>query len=158
MSDSPAELLPALSGAAAAYASRLANVDAAAIAHQPAPGKWSAGEVIAHLAETEIALSVRLRMILTADHPPLAAFDQDAWAAVGHYASRPVESWLALFGALREANTALLARLTPAQWARSGVHSERGPLTLLEIATFMVWHDERHLAQVERALEQAAKP
>ena len=46
----------------------------------PAPGKWSIREIIAHLADCEIAFSFRLRQTLADDHPVLQPFDQDKWA------------------------------------------------------------------------------
>ena len=155
MSDTHAEVLAALSSAADSFAGCLATATADAVTHAPAPGKWSAAEVMAHLAETEMALGVRLRMMLTADGPALAAFDQDAWAAVGDYAQRPATRSLALFRLLRDEDVALLRSLTDEEWARHGVHSERGRLTVAEVATFMTRHDGMHLAQMQRALEAA---
>jgi len=55
---------------------------------RPAPAKWSAAEILAHLADAEIVVSARLRSILGAPGTPLQAFDQDAWVAAGHYAKR----------------------------------------------------------------------
>ncbi len=146
------ELLQTLAGAADALARLVATAEAADLMRSPAPGQWSAAAVVAHLAETEIALGFRLRLMLTADQPALAAFDQDAWATVGDYEHRPVVRSLALFRLLRAENVALFERLSPEQWTRAGVHSERGPLTVADLAAFMAYHDERHVAQLQRAL------
>jgi len=150
--------LQALAGAPDALARSLATAEAADLMRPPAPGKWSAAAVLAHLAETEIALGWRLRMMLTADNPALASFDQDAWASVGDYPHRPAVRSLALFRLLREETVALFERLSPEQWQRTGVHSERGPLSVADLAAFMVYHDERHLAQLQRALAAGRTP
>jgi hypothetical protein len=55
---------------------------------RPAPGKWSAGEILAHLADCEIVTGWRMRQILGAPGTALQAFDQDTWAAAGHYEKR----------------------------------------------------------------------
>jgi hypothetical protein len=42
---------------------------------RPAPEKWSAAEILAHLADAEIVVSSRLRSILGAPGTPIQAFD-----------------------------------------------------------------------------------
>ena len=46
----------------------------------PAPGKWSAVQIVAHLAESELVFGYRIRAILANSGMPIAAYDQDAWA------------------------------------------------------------------------------
>src|SRR6202158_6361542 len=48
----------------------------------PAPGKWSIAEIVAHLADVEIVASWRMRAILGSNGTPIQPFDQDAWASV----------------------------------------------------------------------------
>jgi hypothetical protein len=61
------------------------GVPASKLAKRPAPGKWSVGEILAHLADCEIVVGWRMRQILGAPGTPIQAFDQDAWAAACHY-------------------------------------------------------------------------
>lgn len=117
---------------------------------RPAPGKWSAGEIIAHLADCEIVTGWRMRQILGAPGIPIQPFDQDAWAAAGHYEKRDPRKSLEQFRAAREGNLALLKSLTPEQWKHHGVHAERGVESLEHIVRLMAGHDLNHLAQVER--------
>jgi hypothetical protein len=152
MSDNRIELLTALAGAPQAFAELLSVASAETAARRPEPRRWSAAEVVAHLAEHELVLGVRLRMILTAEEPALLPYDQDAWALVGDYIARPAAESLALFGAVRAANVALLRRLERAGWQRAGLHPERGRLTVSDIANFTARHDRRHLEQARRAL------
>jgi hypothetical protein len=44
-----------------------------------APGKWSARQILTHLAQTEIALGTRTRMALTTRDYTAQSFDQDLW-------------------------------------------------------------------------------
>src|SRR5437879_13646758 len=47
---------------------------------RPAPGKWSIGEILAHLAEAELVGGYRIPMIPGWDGTPLQPFDQHVWA------------------------------------------------------------------------------
>jgi DinB superfamily len=125
---------------------------AARLRKRPAPGKWSAGEIIAHLADAELVMGWRIRQILGAPGSSLQAYDQDVWAAAGRYEKRDARKSLELFRALREANLALLKSLTPEKRKQHGMHAERGVETIEHIARMMAGHDLNHLAQVERLL------
>ena len=61
-----------------------------------------------------------------------------------------------LFRLLRDANLRLLDRLTPEQWQLGGVHSERGPMTIAELARQIAGHDINHVAQVEKLVGKDA--
>jgi len=117
---------------------------------RPAPGKWSAGEILAHLADSEIVVGWRMRQILGAPGSPIQAYDQDAWAAAGHYEKRDARKSLEQFRVVREANLRMLKSLTPEQWKHHGMHSERGVETIEHITCMMAGHDLNHTAQVER--------
>src|SRR5215470_20362849 len=130
----------------------LAQASPQALRVRPAPDKWSVAEVLAHLADSEIVLSWRVRSILGAPGTALQAFDQDAWARAGHYADRDPRRSLALFRAVREANLELYASLSPEDWERHGMHAERGKETLKHIVSLTAGHDLNHLKQIERIL------
>ena len=50
----------------------------------PAPGKWSAAEIVSHLADCEMVFGFRLRQTLAEDGPTIQPFDQEKWAAMYH--------------------------------------------------------------------------
>lgn len=137
----PKELERLLKGAAA---SRLQQ--------RPAPGKWSVTEILAHLSDTEIVASWRIRAILGAPGTPLQAFDQDAWVATGHYDRRDARVSLELFRVLREVNLELFKTLTPEQWKHYGMHAERGVETVEHMVRLFAGHDLNHTRQVEQIL------
>jgi hypothetical protein len=128
------------------------NASPAKLKKRPAPGKWSAAEIVAHLADAEIVLGYRVRAILGAPGTPIQAFDQDSWAEAGHYAQRNPRQSLEQLGALREGNLALYKSLTSEQWKHFGIHSERGQESVEHIARMMAGHDLNHLQQIERIL------
>ena len=124
---------------------------------RPAPDKWSVNEILAHLADTEIVVSFRMRMILGAPGTPIAAVDQDSWVTSGHYEKRDPRKSVEQFRVVREANLALLKSLTPQQWQHHGMHSERGQETIDQIVRMYAGHDINHLRQIERILSEEAK-
>src|SRR5271154_2359999 len=125
------------------------GVPTAKLRKRPAPDKWSVGEILAHLAETEIVGGFRMRMILGAPGTPIAAFDQDAWVISGHYAKRDPRKSVEQFRVVREANLALLKSLTPEQWKHYGMHAERGQETIEHIVLMFAGHDLNHLHQIQ---------
>ncbi|HUA01521.1 MAG TPA: DinB family protein [Candidatus Aquilonibacter sp.] len=135
----------------------LKRAPAAKLKKRPAPEKWSVSEIVAHLADTEMVIGCRVRMILGQPGATLQPFDQDAWAAAMRYGKRDARKSFAQFRAFREANLALLKSLTPEQWKQSGVHPERGELTVEKITVMTAGHDVNHLGQIERILAPARK-
>jgi hypothetical protein len=116
---------------------------------KPAPGKWSIGEILAHLAEGEIVIGYRYRMMLSASGGPIQAYDQNAWARNSRYERMDPKQSLATFRELRALNVALLKRLTPEQRKRYGIHSERGKESVEYFTRMIAGHDLNHLGQIE---------
>ncbi|MGA9882884.1 MAG: DinB family protein [Candidatus Acidiferrales bacterium] len=119
---------------------------------RPAPGKWSIAEIVAHLADAEVALGWRMRMVVSQPGEPIQPFDQDAWASAMRYEKRDLRKSLEQYRSLREANVTLLKSLTPDDWKKSAMHPERGEQTVRKIAKMTAGHDLNHLAQIETIL------
>ncbi len=128
------------------------GVPAARLKAAAAPKKWSVTEILMHLAEDELTSSWRYRQMLEYDGPQLAGFDQDLWAKWSDYRSWEPNNALNMFRLLREANLKLFAQLTPEQWERHGIHSERGRITVRELCRHMAAHDINHIEQIRRIL------
>jgi hypothetical protein len=123
---------------------------------RPSADKWSANEIVAHLSDSEIVTAFRIRVILGAPGSPIAAYDQDAWAASGHYEKRDPRRSVEQFRVVRDANLTLLKSLTAGQWQQYGMHSERGRETIEQIVRLTAGHDINHLKQAERILRVGA--
>jgi uncharacterized damage-inducible protein DinB len=117
-----------------------------------APGKWTVREILAHLAEDELASSWRYRQMIEHSGCALASFDQDEWARLGAYDAWNAREAFKMFRLLREANLRMLARLTAEEWQRYGIHAERGRISVADLARHMAGHDANHLLQIRRAL------
>lgn len=116
--------------------------------HSPAPGKWSIVQIVAHLADTEVVLAWRLRMVLAQSGSPLQAMDQDRWARALHYEQADVEEQVALFTTLRRQHCAIWSSLRDEEWQKFGMHEERGKETVERIAQHYAGHDINHLNQI----------
>jgi hypothetical protein len=114
----------------------------------PAPGKWSPGEIVAHLADCELVFGFRLRQTLAEDSPTIQPFDQDNWART-YKGVEPIEA-CAAFSAFRKWNLILLESALPAAANRPVTHPERGAMTFQTIVETMAGHDLNHLAQLQR--------
>jgi uncharacterized damage-inducible protein DinB len=114
----------------------------------PAPGKWSVREILCHLADCEIVFAFRLRQTLAEPHHVIQPFDQDLWAQ--NYAAYDALSALAVFAAVRDFNTRLIASLPPDAFSKPVSHPERGTMTFQAIVETMGGHDLNHIAQIEK--------
>jgi len=137
----------AIAGAPEHLARLMAGMTPLEIEAAPAPGKWSVREVVAHLADCEIAFGFRLRQAL-AGESHIQPFDQDAWARV--YEVYSANAALATFTALRAWNVAFVGGLSEEDKLKPAVHPERGEMTLWTIVETMAGHDRHHLAKMEK--------
>ena len=130
----------------------IAHASDAQLTSRPNKDKWSVGEILAHLAEDEIATAWRYRQMVEHSGSELPGFNQDLWAEMGSYAARAPRESLELFRLLRAVNLHFLQRLAPEQWKCSGIHAERGRITVRELATHMAGHDINHIEQIRKVL------
>jgi uncharacterized damage-inducible protein DinB len=112
-----------------------------------APHKWSVREVMAHLADCEIAFGFRLRQA-AAGVDVIQPFDQDDWAR--NYGAYSFSAALTTYRAVRAWNLAFIRSLTDEQKAQVVNHPERGTMTVWTIVETMAGHDRHHLAGLEK--------
>jgi len=115
---------------------------------RPGKGKWSIAEITAHLAEVEMVIGYRLRLIVSENRTKIQVMDQDAWVKGGHYNDRPVSMSLDHFRSLRKANLDFLRGLSRAQWNHYGRHPERGRETVKHTVALYAGHDLNHLKRI----------
>jgi hypothetical protein len=125
------------------------------LARRPGPGKWSIAEILAHLADAELVIGYRIRLILASNGTIIQAFDQDAWADTFNYGSRDPKISLETFRMLRENNLRLLSSVPRGSWKNYGEHQERGRETIDHLVKMMAGHDLNHLLQIEKIAKQA---
>jgi len=117
---------------------------------RPEPGKWSVHEIVVHCADSETNAALRIRYLLAESDPLIVGYDQDAWARLLDYHSQPLEESLLTAAAARERTAPLLRRMTEADWAKAGRHTESGPYTTEDWLRIYATHLEGHAQQIER--------
>jgi uncharacterized damage-inducible protein DinB len=127
-----------------------------ALTRRPAPSKWSVTEILAHLADTEMVLGFRVRLMLGQSGVPIQAFDQDVWATFSRYDQIPAAESLERITVDRRANVRLMRSLSPDQLQQHGLHTERGHETVAHVLNMWAGHDLNHRSQVQRILGKSA--
>lgn len=126
------------------------TVPEAARAWRPAPGKWSAHEIVCHCGDAEANAAMRIRYLAAETEPLIVGYDQAAWAKALDYAGHPAEPALALMEAARASTVALLRRMPESLWSRRGRHTESGEYSAEDWLRLYAEHLEKHAAQIER--------
>ena len=121
-----------------------------------APGKWSAREIVHHLADSEMTSAIRLRRLIAEERPVISGYDEEEFARRLHY-DRPHETSLELFKAVRESTAELLERMSGADWLREGTHSEVGRYSTETWLTIYAAHAHKHALQIRAARDAARK-
>jgi hypothetical protein len=122
------------------------------LAAVPAPDKWSAATILAHLADTEIVYGFRLRLMVASSGVTIQGTDQDAWAATLDYGTQDAAASVEDFRVNRERTLRMLKKLSKEQWDCYGVHTERGKETVRRVVELLAGHDLNHLRQIHSIL------
>jgi hypothetical protein len=111
-------------------------------------GGWTVRQVVHHLADSHMNAFVRMKLMLTEDHPTIKPYSQDSWAAQVDYTTMPTAPSLGIIRGLHERWVRLLESLPEAAWGRTANHPERGPVTLDGMLTIYAGHGEKHVEQI----------
>ncbi len=111
-------------------------------------GGWTVRQVVHHLADSHMHAYLRMRFIVTEDHPVIKPYDQDRWATLADAAGGPLEPSLVILDGLHDRWVQFLESLPEAAWTRSALHPERGEVTLQSMLRTYAGHGEKHLAHI----------
>jgi hypothetical protein len=148
----------------ARYAEGVAEVERALdgfpeenLSARPLPDKWTAREIVHHLADSESISAQRLRKLLTEERPIIQGYDQERYAVLLRYNERELAPALEAFRAARATTTQLLSKMTTADWEREGWHTESGRYTAETWLQIYAAHAHGHADQIRR-LRDTLKP
>lgn len=116
----------------------------------PLPGKWSACEIVHHLADSESTAAIRLRRLLVEDSPVIQSYDQDQFAARLAYNEREMAPALQAFESARTTTSQLLDRMNEDDWKREGTHTESGRYSAEDWLQIYADHAHNHAMQIRR--------
>jgi len=130
----------------------LERLPADALQWRPAPGKWSAHEVVCHCADSETVAATRIRFLVGEERPTLMGYDQDCWAQRLDYHALSLELALRQIEQVRAWTADLIRRFPAEAWAREGTHTESGRYGAEKWLAIYAEHLEVHARQIERNL------
>jgi hypothetical protein len=142
------ELLERFRRGAEPMAAALTGVAGAEQDHKEDPSRWSIRQIVAHVADAEMVAGERFRLIIAEDNPTMLGFNQNLWAERLDYHKRKPSQSLETFRRIRADNYELLKDLPEATFQRTGQHSKRGPVTLLDMVNIFANHPEKHAQQI----------
>jgi hypothetical protein len=120
----------------------------------PLSGKWSACEIVQHLAESEMNSALRIRRLLTEDNPLIPGYDQDLYSTRFFHNGRDLAPALETFRGARAVTVPILETMSEEDWQRAGAHSESGRYAAEDWLRIYAAHAHNHAAQI-RALRAA---
>ena len=121
---------------------------------RPAPDKWTAREIVHHLADSEMTSAIRLRLLVAEDNAAIRPYDEKTFA-IRLYYNRPIANSLLAFHAARLSTGELLDAMTDADFARKGTHPEHGRYGVEQWLEIYAEHAHNHADQIRRARASA---
>ena len=143
-----AYLMIALAGAPDVFDALLQGMTEVEADRRPDPDRFTIREAMAHLADWESVFRGRLLQTRDGDNATLQGYDEGQWAIDHDYAHSDWREQARRFHEERQELIALLRSLTPAQWERTGNHTEVGPITMEQQALLVCVHDGYHQQQI----------
>lgn len=128
----------------------LENFPANALTAHPIPDKWSAAEIVHHLADSETTSGLRLRRLIVEDHPLIQGYNQDEYALRLNYSRREMAPSLEAFRYARLTTAQLFEFMSDEDWHREGTHSESGSYSAEDWLQIYAAHAHNHAAQIQR--------
>jgi hypothetical protein len=121
-----------------------------ALTSHPIEGKWSACEIVHHLADSETTSAIRLRKLLTEDHAAIQGYDEAYYAIRFKYNERDFGPALEAFHAARANTAQILDQMADDDWTRAGTHTESGRYSVEDWLSIYAAHAHNHAAQIRR--------
>jgi hypothetical protein len=117
------------------------------------PGKWTAAEIVHHLADSESISAIRIRTLVCGERPIILGYDQERYAVKLFYNERPIETALNIFRLARANTVPILETMTEDDWTRPGWHTESGPYDAERWLEIYSVHAHDHADQIRRLKE-----
>lgn len=128
------------------------RVPKSTLCRKPGRKRWSVADILAHLAESEILIAYRLRMIAGVNRVHIQAMDQNLWQENARELNLDPAGALEAFRILRRLNIGFVRSLPGKLRKNYGIHEERGKESIEHIVRLTAGHDINHLNQIRKIL------
>jgi len=123
----------------------------------PVPGTWSIQEIVMHVMDSDLILADRMKRVIAEENPTFTAFNESLFARNLFYNDQSVEDAVTIIELNRRNFARVLTKLHPAAFERTGMHSERGPMKLIDLLEGTVKHLKHHLNFIVDKREKLGK-
>lgn len=122
----------------------------------PAPGEWSANDVLAHLRACSDVWGGYIRRILAEDNPAFRAISPRTFIKKTDYPSQDFFSSFQAYADQRADLLSTLEPLSPSGWERSAMVTKSGKQQKRTVHSYvqsLATHERAHLTQIEAIVE-----
>lgn len=124
----------------------------------PGLGTWTIQQVVIHLMDSDLIWTARMKSIIAEEHPTILGYDQSKFAANLFYELQDAQRAVRIFDLNRIMFAKVLRKLPDSAFGRTGMHNERGEITLDAALQGMVQHVAHHVDFIRLKREKIAKP
>lgn len=121
------------------------NIPQEKLMAQPAPGKWSIKDNIAHLARYQLIFIERINRIISGAHPSFESYVAEKDADFPAWQKWDLKTLLDRLQADRKFIFDLVNGLSCTQTETTGKHQRFGDLTVVQWTEFFLLHEAHHL-------------
>jgi uncharacterized damage-inducible protein DinB len=143
-----AALIDAIAAAPAALAAAVRDLSEAQLDTPYREGGWTPRQIVHHLADSHMNAYVRMKLAATEENPTIKPYLEGAWARLPDAMDADVTASLGLLDALHARWVAFARALRPADFERTLLHPERGPMTIDRSLALYAWHGPHHVAHI----------
>jgi hypothetical protein len=140
-----AELVERFAAGAGVLGTAIEGLSAAEINARPVPGKWSLRQLVLHVLDSDLIATHRMKRIIAEDTPLLISDDETPFAEKLYGERLDVPLACELFRLNRLQMAEILRETPEPAFARTGVHSQRGKVTLREQVELYIGHLDHHM-------------
>ncbi len=111
-------------------------------------GGWTVRQVVHHLLDSHMNAFVRMKLVLTEDHPTLKTYRQEEWARLPDADEAPISLSLVALEGLHGRWIILLKSLAESDWERTAFHPDNGDMSIDDLLRIYAAHGENHVSQI----------
>ncbi|MFM9994183.1 MAG: DinB family protein [Phycisphaerales bacterium] len=124
----------------------------------PVPGTWSIQEIVLHLMDSDLIGSDRMKRVAAEERPLIIGYNETLFTKHLGYDKLDPRLACEVFEKNRAMTAAMLRNLPEAVFARTGVHNEKGLVTLEGLVKGYADHLSHHLKFLYEKRKLLGKP
>jgi uncharacterized damage-inducible protein DinB len=146
--DACALLIQQIASAPAGLAAAVKGLTDAQLDTPYRDGGWTPRQIVHHVADSHMNAYARFKLGVTEDTPTIKPYHEALWAETVDGRTAPIDSSLMVIDGLHRRWVQFLRSLDGKAFARTIVHPERGPMTLVDLLQLYAWHGRHHTAHI----------